>query len=98
MVGPLSRVAPRGAWAPAGVTSEHKGPQTPPPPQQLVTAQPKPGGQSALRLHARKPAQGVLPGMQAPPPSGVVKQRQSGLVAAQRGRLPQAPPAQVGQA
>ena len=93
MVGPVA-LALR-ARVGTGVTSEHNGPHTPPEPQQLVTAHPKPGGHCALEVHVRRPAQGVLPGMQAPVPSGVVKHRQSGSVAEQRGRLPQAPPAQV---
>lgn len=95
MVGPVALVLR--AEDPAGVTSEHNGPHTPPEPQQLVTAHPYPGGHCALEVQLRKPAQGVLPGMQAPVPSGVVKHRQSGRVAEQRGKLPQAPPAQVWQ-
>lgn len=96
MVGPTA-LALR-ACVKLGVTSEHNGPHTPlPVPQQLVAAQPKPGGHCALEVHARSPAQGVLPGMHAPAPSGVLKHKQSGCVAEQRGRLPQELPAQVWQ-
>ena len=65
------------------------------PPQQLVAAQPKPGGHCVLEVHGVRPSQGVLPGMQAPVPSGVLKHKQSGSVAEQRGKLPQELPAQV---
>lgn len=95
MVGPTA-LALRAWVVKLGVTSEHNGPHTPLlPPQQLVAAHPNPGGHCALEVHLLKPAQGVLPGMQAPAPSGVLKHRQSGRVAEQRGKLPQELPAQV---
>lgn len=79
-----------------GVRSEHSGPHSAVPPQQLEPAQPYPGGQSSLELQVGRPAHGVLPWTQTPEPLGVVKHTQS-PPPAQAGKAPQAPPAQVRQ-
>lgn len=79
-----------------GVRSEHSGPHSATPPQQLEPAQPYPGGQSSLEEQEGRPAQGVLPCTQTPEPLGVVKHTQS-PPPAQAGKAPQLPPAQVRQ-